>query len=272
MDANVALKLTHVGLDISPELALENASRIAAQAQATNNTVRLDMEQSGYVDATLRIYRALQERYGCAGFVLQSYLHRSEADLRAMLSSAPNVRIVKGAYLEPPSLAFPQKHEVDENYVKLAELALSHDGYTAIATHDASIVARVEEFTAARGVPKRGRAKFQTLCGIASERLRAAWSSAAIASRLSVPCGSFGFPMPMRRLAGRPAGNVALLLKSVFALHGRRLRGIWAAALTPVTADFQPDAAKAISYYRELLENGCDGINVLGTTGEAMWI
>jgi proline dehydrogenase len=99
VDANVAFKLTHVGLDISPELALENASRIAAQAQATKNTLRLDMEQSGYVDATLRIYRALQERYACAGFVLQSYLYRSEADLRAMLPFAPNVRIVKGAYL-----------------------------------------------------------------------------------------------------------------------------------------------------------------------------
>jgi proline dehydrogenase len=215
LDANVAFKLTHVGLDISPELALENASRIAAQAQAADNTVRLDMEQSSYVDATLRIYRALQERYGCAGFVLQSYLYRSESDLRAMLPSAPNVRIVKGAYLEPPSLAFPHKRDVDENYVKLAELALSHDGYTAIATHDAAIVARIEEFAAVRGLPKRGRFEFQTLYGIA-EPLARGLVERGYRVRLSVPYGSFWFPYLMRRLAERPA-NVAFFLKNAFA-------------------------------------------------------
>jgi proline dehydrogenase len=215
VDANVALKLTHIGLDISPELALENASRIAIAARATKNTLRLDMEQSAYVDATLRIYAALQERYGCAGFVLQSYLYRSESDLRTMLPFVPNVRIVKGAYLEPPSLAFPHKHQVDENYVKLAELALSHEGYTAIATHDASIVARVEEFAAARGVPKRGRFEFQTLYGIA-EPLARGLVERGYRVRLSIPYGSFWFPYLMRRLAERPA-NVAFFLKSVFA-------------------------------------------------------
>ncbi|HXB82966.1 MAG TPA: proline dehydrogenase family protein [Candidatus Acidoferrum sp.] len=215
LDANVAFKLTHVGLDISPGFALENASRIAAQARATNNTVRLDMEQSSYVDATLRIYRALQERYGCAGFVLQSYLYRSESDLRAMLPSAPNVRIVKGAYLEPPSLAFPHKRDVDENYVKLAELALSHDGYTAVATHDAAIVAHIEEFAAVRGLPKRGRFEFQTLYGIA-EPLARGLVERGYRVRLSVPYGAFWFPYLMRRLAERPA-NVGFFLKNAFA-------------------------------------------------------
>lgn len=217
LDANVAFKLTHVGLDISSALALENASRIAAQALATNNTLRLDMEQSRYVDTTLWIYRALQERYGCAGFVLQSYLYRSESDLRAMLPFVPNVRIVKGAYLEPPVLAFPHKRDVDENYVKLAELALSHDGYTAIATHDATIVARVEEFAAARGLPKRGRFEFQTLYGI-SEPLARGLVERGYRVRLSVPYGSFWFPYLMRRLAERPA-NVAFFLKNAFALR-----------------------------------------------------
>ena len=102
LDANVAFKLTHVGLDIDPELAYENAARIAQTARERKNTMRLDMEQSRYVDATLAIYRRLRERFDNVGFVLQSYLLRSIDDLRAQQSLAPNVRIVKGAYLEPP--------------------------------------------------------------------------------------------------------------------------------------------------------------------------
>ena len=120
-----------------------------------------------------------------------------------MLPSAPNVRIVKGAYLEPPALAFAQKRDVDENYVKLAELALSHDGYTAIATHDASIVARIEEFSAARGLPKRGRFEFQTLYGIA-EALARGLVERGYRVRLSIPYGSFWFPYLMRRLGRTP--------------------------------------------------------------------
>lgn len=212
LDANVAFKLTHVGLDISPELALENAARITAQAKAAQSTIRLDMEQSRYVDRTLRIYRALQERYGCAGFVLQAYLYRSAGDLAAMLPGAPNLRIVKGAYLEPASVAYPRKRDVDENYLKLAELALAGEGYTAIATHDREIVARIEEFTAAHGLPKRGRFEFQLLYGIA-EPLARGLVERGYRVRLSVPYGTYWFPYLMRRLAERPA-NVAFFLKN----------------------------------------------------------
>jgi proline dehydrogenase len=211
LDANVAFKLTHVGLDISPELALENAARIAAQAEAVRGTIRMDMEQSRYVDRTLAIYRTLQERYGCAGFVLQSYLYRSQGDLAAMLPSAPNVRIVKGAYLEPASLAYPRKRDVDENYLKLAEMALAGEGYTAIATHDREIVARIEAFAAARGLPKRGRFEFQLLYGIA-EPLARGLVERGYRVRLSVPYGTYWFPYLMRRLAERPA-NLAFFLK-----------------------------------------------------------
>jgi len=151
------------------------------------------MEQSSYVDATLRIYRALQERSGCAGFVLQSYLYRSESDLRAMLPSAPNVRIVKGAYLEPPSLAFPHKRDVDENLRQAREL----DAFARRLAHghrDArcSDLARIEEFAAVRGLPKRGRFEFQTLYGIA-EPLARGLVERGYRVRLSVPYGSFGF-------------------------------------------------------------------------------
>jgi proline dehydrogenase len=210
-DANAAFKLTHVGLDIDPDLAYENAAHIAAIAAAGGMTVRLDMEQSRYVDATLATYRRL--RAGCSnvGFVLQSYLHRSLDDLRAALPLAPNVRIVKGAYREPASIAFAEKRDVDRAYVALAEVALAADGYTAIATHDAAIIAHVREFARRRKIPQRGRFEFQMLYGIASP-LAQSLLDAGYRVRLAVPFGSYWFPYLMRRLAERPA-NLAFFLK-----------------------------------------------------------
>jgi proline dehydrogenase len=214
LDANVAFKLTHVGLDIDPELALENASRIAATAAEGGRTVRMDMEQSRYVDPTLTIYRRLRERYDNVGFVLQSYLYRSENDLRAMLACAPNVRIVKGAYLEPVDVAYPHKRDVDRKYLELAELALSNEGYTAIATHDPSIIARVKEIAATKGLPKGGRFEFQMLYGISTGLARSI-VSAGYRVRLSIPYGDYWFPYLMRRLAERPA-NLAFFLRGAF--------------------------------------------------------
>jgi proline dehydrogenase len=214
IDANVAFKITHVGLDIDNDFAIENAARIAQTAKETQNTMRLDMEQSRYVDATLNAYRRLRERYDNVGFVLQSYLHRSAADLRAMLSLEPNLRIVKGAYLEPPSLAFADKREVDANYLRLVEIAFDAPGYTAIATHDRRIVEAVLKMVDQRGLPKRGRFEFQMLYGIstpfAQELVRAGYRV-----RLAVPFGSYWFPYLMRRLAERPA-NLAFFLKGAF--------------------------------------------------------
>jgi proline dehydrogenase len=214
IDANVAFKLTHVGLDIDPELAFENASRIAQTAQETGNSMRLDMEQSRYVDATLAIHRRLRERFGCVGFVLQSYLRRSMDYLREALPMQPNVRLVKGAYLEPPEIAFPAKADVDRNYVALAELALSHPGYTAIATHDPKIIHHVEAFAERTGLPKRGRFEFQMLYGIATP-LAKQLVDRGYRVRLAVPFGNYWFPYLMRRLAERPA-NLAFFLKGAF--------------------------------------------------------
>jgi proline dehydrogenase len=217
IDANVAFKLTHVGLDIGSELAFNNASRIALTAQETNATVRTDMEQSSYVDATLAIHRRLRERFACVGFVLQSYLYRSFGDLEAMMALAPNVRIVKGAYLEPPAVAYPRKADVDANYRRLLERALTHDGYTAIATHDPRMVAHAEELAAAQGLPKRGRFEFQLLYGIGTPLARALLAR-GYRVRLSIPYGDYWFPYLMRRLAERPA-NLGFFLKG--ALGGR---------------------------------------------------
>ncbi|MBV8531548.1 MAG: proline dehydrogenase family protein [Candidatus Eremiobacteraeota bacterium] len=217
LDANVAFKLTHVGLDIDPELAFANATKILAVAEKHARTVRMDMEQSRYVDPTLAIYRRLRERYEGVGFVLQSYLYRSAADLAALLPLAPNVRIVKGAYLESPEIAYPQKRDVDANYIGLAETALSHDGYTAIATHDAAIVDHLAKFAATLGLPKRGRFEFQMLYGIA-EPLARRTLERGYRVRLSVPYGDNWFPYLMRRLAERPA-NVAFFLKGALAFR-----------------------------------------------------
>ena len=211
MDANVAFKLTHVGLDVDPELALDNASRIVETAGERGNTVRMDMEQSRYVNPTLAIYRRLRERHDNVGFVLQSYLYRSRADLEAMLPLAPNVRIVKGAYLEPASVAHPRKRDVDAAYVELVELALGGGGYTAVATHDETIVEHVMALAERRGLPKRGRFEFQMLYGIAAPLARRALER-GYRVRLSVPYGENWFPYLMRRLAERPA-NVAFFLK-----------------------------------------------------------
>lgn len=209
--ANVAFKPTHVGLDIDPELAYENSLRIVEVAEATGNTIRLDMEQSRYVDATLYLYRRLRARYAGVGFVLQSYLFRSIDDLNAALPLAPNVRLVKGAYLEPASVAFAHKRDVDANYLRLAELAFSHDGYTAIATHDPAIVERVIDLAQERALPKQGRFEFQMLYGIAGSLARRLIER-GYRVRLAIPFGDYWFPYLMRRLAERPA-NLAFFLR-----------------------------------------------------------
>ena len=211
IDANVAFKLTHLGLDIDPDLAYENAARIAATAAQSQNTVRLDMEQSRYVDATLAIYRRLRERFDNVGFVLQSYLLRSLDDLRAAKPLAPSLRIVKGAYLEPPEIAYEKKRDVDENYLRLVFTSLDGPGYTAIATHDPQIIERVERYVREHAIPLRGRFEFQMLYGIAAS-LAESLVARGYRVRLAVPFGDYWFPYLMRRLAERPA-NLAFFLK-----------------------------------------------------------
>ena len=213
IDANVAFKLTHVGLDIDPELAFEHAARIAQTARECGNTVRLDMESSAYTQATLDLYRRLRLQYDCVGCVLQSYLRRSQSDLESLLELRPNLRIVKGAYLEPASIAFPDKREVDAQYLQLLRGALEAQGYTAIATHDPRIIKAARAQAELLNLPMRGRFEFQMLYGItpgAAEELRAH----GYRVRLAVPFGSAWFPYLMRRLAERPA-NLAFVLRGV---------------------------------------------------------
>jgi proline dehydrogenase len=206
---NVALKLTHLGLDVDEPLAQANLARLLDRAAAHGNTIRIDMEQSRYVDATLRIYRSLRaagrDNLGC---VLQAYLYRSERDLDELLPLAPNLRIVKGAYLEPPELAYPCKADVDAAYARLLERAFAADGYTAVATHDERLI----EHALSLGGPG-DRFELQMLYGV-RPRLQAELAARGHTVRVATPYGPEWYPYLMRRLAERPA-NLLFLLRNV---------------------------------------------------------
>jgi len=210
---NVALKLTHLGLLIDEELAYENVASVVDHAASLDNFVRIDMEQSSLVDATLRIYRRLRESgRESVGCVLQSYLYRSPGDLEALLSLAPNLRLVKGAYLEPEEVAYPRKQDVDAAYVRMMERALSGGAYLAIATHDERIIARAIEFTEQFDIA-RDRFEFQMLYGVRPQ-LQLSLVERGYSVLVATPYGPEWYPYLMRRLAERPA-NVLFVLRNL---------------------------------------------------------
>ena len=209
---NVALKLTHLGLDVDEGLAYDNVRRVVERAAGFGNFVRIDMEDSRYVDATLRVYRRLREAgLDNIGTVLQSYLYRSEDDLRALLPLSPNLRLVKGAYLEPPEVAYPHKQDVDAAYVRLLELSLREATFTAVATHDERLIEHAVAFAAGEGIP-RDRFQFQMLYGV-RPRLQVELVERGFSVLVATPFGPDWYPYLMRRLAERPA-NLLFFLRS----------------------------------------------------------
>jgi proline dehydrogenase len=210
---NVALKLTHLGLSIDEELAQDNLAELVEHAARRENFVRIDMEESRHVDATLRIYRRLRERgHDNVGAVLQAYLFRTEADLAALLPLGPNLRLVKGAYLEPAEIAYPRKRDVDAAYVRLLETALTAGGFTAVATHDETLIEHTIAFARERGIPQE-RFQFQMLYGIASG-LQLDLVRRGFDVLVATPYGPEWYRYLMRRLAERPA-NLLFLLRSL---------------------------------------------------------
>ena len=206
--ANVALKLTHLGLAIDESLAAENLRELVEHAESLGAFVRIDMEESQYVDATLRIYCGLRaDGRSNLGVVLQAYLYRTSSDLAELLPHEPNLRLVKGAYLEPPSLAYPKKADVDAQYKALIERALAGPGFTAIATHDEDAIRH------AIAVATHRRFEFQMLYGV-RPALQARLVAEGYPVRIAAPFGRSWFPYLMRRLAERPA-NVAFVLRSL---------------------------------------------------------
>jgi proline dehydrogenase len=210
--ANVALKLTHLGLEIDEDLAFANVRRLVEHARGHGQLLRIDMEQSAFVDATLRIYRGLREAgLDNVGTVLQAYLYRTPRDLAALLPLQPNLRLVKGAYLEPPDIAYPHKADVDRAYVQLLETMLAGGGYTAVATHDERLIDHAIRFAQQHGVG-RDRFELQLLYGVRGQ-LQLDLARRGFKVLVATPYGPEWYPYLMRRLGERPA-NLLFFVKN----------------------------------------------------------
>ena len=211
--ANVALKLTHLGLSFDSEIAFANVERLVAHAADLGSFIRIDMEQSEHLDATLRIYEQLRAAgHETVGTVLQTYLYRTRDDLARLLPLRPNLRIVKGAYLEPAEIAYPEKKDVDRAYVEIVELGLRGGAYIAAATHDETIIRQIQALAERAGIGP-DRFEFQMLYGVrpALQRSIAAHGYKVL---VATPFGPDWYPYLMRRLAERPA-NLGFFMRSL---------------------------------------------------------
>jgi len=213
--SNVSIKLTQFGLGIDPELAYKNARAIVAEAARRGNFVRVDMEQSSVTQVTIDIFKRLRREFGLndVGIVLQSYLRRTYADAEELLKIPARIRICKGAYNEPPEVAFPDKKDVDENYVRVMKLLLSSGTYHGIATHDPNMINATIRYARENNIGKEAF-EFQMLYGVRRD-LQEKLARDGYRMRVYVPYGKHWYPYFMRRLAERPA-NVWFVLKNMF--------------------------------------------------------
>ena len=205
----VSIKLSQLGLDISPDLALENGRAILTAAKNVDCFVRIDMEDSPRVDKTLEVFRALRTEFGNVGLVLQAMLRRTEADLEGLSDLKPNLRIVKGAYLEPASAAFTDKATVDLQYRRLVYQSLERGQHTAIASHDSAIISDIKLFAERNSIP-RDQFEFQLLYGIRRE-LQKQLASEGYTVRAYIPYGKDWYAYFSRRIAERPSNALFVL-------------------------------------------------------------
>ena len=219
LQANVSLKLTQMGMDIGghgagPDLAERIVGELVEHAARTGNFVRIDMEGADYTEATIALTERLHARFpGHVGTVLQAYLYRTEADMERLLAQGIRIRLCKGAYKEPPELAFPAKNDVDANYVRLMKRAATSGVFCGLATHDEAIIAEMRRFVEQGGADKSAF-EFQMLYGIRRD-LQHKLVADGYGMRVYVPFGTEWYPYFMRRLAERPA-NALFLLKNFF--------------------------------------------------------
>jgi proline dehydrogenase len=216
LNANISVKLTQMGLGISPTLAESIAGGLAEHAQAVDSFLRIDMEDSPLTDVTLEIVRRLHVRpelRGSIGVVIQAYLYRSQADIETLLAEGIRVRLCKGAYKEPDAVAFARKSDVDRNYIKLSEMLLMSDMYHGLATHDEAMIAAIKHYAKEHGIDA-SRFEFQMLYGIRRD-LQSKLANEGYHVRVYVPFGRAWYPYFMRRLAERPA-NLLFLAKNFF--------------------------------------------------------
>ncbi|HET6936274.1 MAG TPA: proline dehydrogenase family protein [Candidatus Angelobacter sp.] len=216
LNANVSLKLTHMGLDVDEAMAYELASGLVQHAARLNSFVRVDMEGSPYTQKTLDFVRRLHsqpENAGHVGAVIQAYLYRSEKDVEQLIADRIRVRLCKGAYKEPPEIAFEKKSDVDANYIKLTKMLLKSGTYHGIATHDESIIRTTIQFAQREKIPASAF-EFQMLYGVRRDLqqklIKEGWRC-----RVYIPFGTEWYPYLMRRLAERPA-NAIFILKNLF--------------------------------------------------------
>ena len=213
LDANVSVKLTQLGLDLGTDFCLEQILPIVKRAESLGNFVRIDMEGSAYTQRTVDLALRLRGQSAAVGTVIQSYLRRSEQDVQTLIAAGCRVRLCKGAYLEPPEIAFPEKKDVDANYVKLMRILLPSGAYHAIATHDPAMIAGTKQFAAEQSLAK-DKFEFQMLYGIRPD-LQQELIREGYRMRVYIPYGRDWFPYFMRRLAERPA-NLAFIIRNMF--------------------------------------------------------
>ena len=212
--SNVSIKLTQFGLGLDPELAYRNARRVVEEAQRRGNFVRVDMEDSKVTQVTIDIFKRLRAEFGLndVGIVLQSYLYRTYADAEELVKLPARIRICKGAYFEPPEVAYADKKDVDANYVKVMQLLLSSGIYHGIATHDPKMIDATIDFATREGIGKE-KYEFQMLFGVRRD-LQRQLARDGFNMRVYVPYGKHWYPYFMRRLAERPA-NIWFVLKNL---------------------------------------------------------
>jgi proline dehydrogenase len=213
VDANVSLKLTHLGLDLGGEFCAEQLRMVTRRAEELGNFVRVDMEGSAYTDRTLRIVKQARAESASVGTVIQAYLYRSEQDIRELLGIGCRIRLVKGAYKEPSRIAFPSKKDADANFIKLMKILLSSETYHALATHDPKMIEAAIRFAAEQNIAK-DKFEFQMLYGIRTD-LQSSLVRQGYRVRVYIPFGRDWFPYFMRRLAERPA-NMLFFAKNFF--------------------------------------------------------
>jgi proline dehydrogenase len=213
LQANVSLKLTHLGLDLGVATAEANLATLLSMAVRSQLFIRIDMEDSRYIESTLAIYRSMRERgFDNVGAVLQAYLYRSRADLESLLPLRPNLRLVKGAYLERPEVAYPKKTDVDRNYVELIERSLLGGAYTAVATHDDRVIEHVVGLCRRHGISPN-RFEIQMLYGVRPQ-LQKDLVGRGFQVLIAAPFGPQWYPYLMRRMAERPA-NLFFFLRNL---------------------------------------------------------
>jgi proline dehydrogenase len=212
--SNVSIKLTQFGLKIDRELAYQNARSVVVDAAARGNFVRIDMEGSDVTQETLDIFKRLRAEFGLneVGIVLQSYLRRTYDDAVELLKLPARIRICKGAYSEPPEVAFAEKRETDENYIRVMQLLLASEQYHGIATHDPKMIDATIDFAQREGISKE-HFEFQMLYGVRRDLQRQV-ARDGYNVRVYVPYGKHWYPYFMRRLAERPA-NIWFILKNL---------------------------------------------------------